>query len=68
MTVGAHLLPKQHITPNIDVNDSKRSGKKARGIRIIPQTIFQLTISKPGTKSFMESAKRTIRATQAESH
>lgn len=40
MRAVVDLLPKQDMTPKMDVKDKKRRGKKLSGIKINPQTIF----------------------------
>lgn len=45
------------------------SGRKLRGIKIMEKMIFHwFTVKKPWNNSSMESAKRTMRATQAASN
>jgi hypothetical protein len=59
------LLPKHDITPRMEVKERKRRGRKLNGIRMMPHTTFQNSVSQPGIRAFMLSAKRTTRATHA---
>jgi hypothetical protein len=63
--VGWDLLPKQDITPRMEVKDRKRRGRKLSGMRITPHTIFQMRMLQPGISASMLSAKRTTSATHA---
>ena len=67
MRAVVDLLPKQDMTPKMDVKDKKRRGKKLSGIKINPQTIFHWKTSQPGMRASMLSAKSTTNATHAAS-
>ena len=63
-----YLLLKQENMPMMLVKLNKRKGRKFRGIMISAHTTFHsVTPRNPGNKRCRESAKRTIRATQAAS-
>src|SRR5690242_7817870 len=64
-THTAIVIPKQDMTPKMDVNDSSRRGKKLSGTRSAPQQIFHVRTPYPATNAFMLSAKSTTRATHA---
>lgn len=62
------LLEKQHKMPMTLVTLNKRNGRKLRGIKITAQMIFHSVLdNKPLKSRSKESAKSTIRATQAAS-
>jgi hypothetical protein len=61
----SNLLPKQDMTPSMEVNDRKRNGRKLNGTRMTPQTIFQSKMPQPGMSASMLSANKTTSATHA---
>jgi len=66
--MSIHSLLRHDMIPMMLVKLSRRNGKKFRGIKIKAQNVFHpVNVRRPGKSRCNESAKSTMRATQAAS-